>query len=499
MSQKEKIAREKIESPLKYILRILSGPIVFAIIQLLPIADLEAKGHLALSVFGWILTWWITQPIPWAITAFLPLVLFPLLDVMAIRGTVALYGQRILPFLMGVMIFGHAFYKHGLAKRFALKLLSIKGLASSGNRIILLIIIATAIVSAVVDDAASVAIFIPIAMSLARAVTDIYSKTEGGGKGAPKFLAACALGVLYGAGAGGLMTPAGVPFNPLAISLLESLTSYRVSFAQWTATGLVLGIVLIILYYFVLRVMSPSEVGKIGSETTEYLAEEKKKLGPITAGERNVLIVFVIMIILWFVPGFFTLPSFFKFLDIWYVPMVGVIILYLLPVNVKKREMTLDSKDFQTGVSWNVLFLVVGGTAIADGLVAVGITDWLTDMISNSMSTGILPWISAVVGALLGNLTSGTATTNIVSTIMFPIGESLGYNSAILARIIAAAAFSITLPWAGAAPGAAFASGEIKMSNMIRCGVVGTIIAIVLYTVLSMLLVPLFGAFTFIG
>ncbi|MCL1909700.1 MAG: SLC13 family permease, partial [Kiritimatiellaeota bacterium] len=175
--------------------------------QLIPIADLEAKGHLALSVFGWILTWWITQPIPWAITAFLPLVLFPLLDVMAIRGTVVLYGQRILPFLMGVMIFGHAFYKHGLAKRFALALLGIKGLASSGNRIILLIIIATAIVSAVVDDAASVAIFIPIAMSLARAVTDIYSKTEGGGKGAPKFLAACALGVLYGAGAGGLMTP----------------------------------------------------------------------------------------------------------------------------------------------------------------------------------------------------------------------------------------------------------------------------------------------------
>ena len=498
MSQSEKIRKERVESPLKYILRILSGPIVFTIIQLIPIADLESKGHLALSAFGWVLTWWITQPIPWSITAFLPLVLFPLLGVMGIRPSAALYGQRILPFLMGVMIFGHAFYKHGLAKRFALSVLSIKGLASSGNRIVLIIIIVAAAVSAVVDDAACVAIFIPIAMSLARSIQDIYKK-KGLADSTPKFLAACALGVLYGAGAGGMATPAGVPFNPLAISILESLTSYRISFAQWTATGVVFAAVAIIVYYFVLKFMSPSEVKKIGEDSYELFKEEKKALGPMSQGERNVLIVFIVMILLWFVPGFVKLPAIFSFLDIWYVPMVGVALLYLLPVNIKKREMTLDSKDFQTGVSWNVLFLVVGGTAVADGLVNVGITDWLTGMISSGMNTGVLPWVSAVAGTLLGNLTSGTATTNIVSTIMFPIGESLGYNSAILARIIAAVAFSIALPWAGAAPGAAFASGEIKMSNMIRSGVVGTVIMVVVITLLAQLLVPLFGAYTFVG
>jgi len=498
VSQNEKIRKEKIESPLKYILRLLSGPIVFAIIQLIPIAGLESAGHLALSSFGWVLTWWITQPVPWSITAFLPLVLFPMLGVMGIRPSAALYGQRILPFLMGVMIFGHAFYKHGLAKRFALSVLTIKGLATSGNRIVLLVIIVTAIVSAVVDDAASVAIFIPIAMSLARSIQDIYKK-KGMSEGTPKFLAACALGVLYGAGAGGMATPAGVPFNPLSISILESLTSYRISFAQWTATGVVFTIAAVIIYYFVLKFMSPSEVKEIGLDSVEFFKEEKKALGKMTLGEKNVLIVFVVMILLWFIPGFVKLPGIFGFLDIWYVPMVGVMLLYLLPVNIKKREMTLDAKDFQTGVSWNVLFLVVGGTAVADGLVNVGITDWLTGMISSGMNTAILPWMSAVAGTLLGNLTSGTATTNIVSTIMFPIGESLGYNSAILARVIPAVAFSITLPWAGAAPGAAFSSGEIKMSNMIRNGVVGTVIMVIVVTLLAMLLVPLFGAYTFAG
>jgi len=497
------MAKEKSSGPLNYLIKILSGPVLFIIVQLIPIEGLDPKGHIALSCFVWILAWWITQPIPWSVSGLLPLLILPIAGAMPFREVIALYGQRILPFLMGVMLFGHAFQKHGLAQRMALNILRIPGMASSGSRIIFVTLGITAIISAVIDDAAAVAIMMPIAIPIAKHAADAFKKPlegEKSGSGAPKFMAAAALGVLYGAAAGGLATPAGVPFNPLAIANLEKLTSYQVSFAQWTSTGIVLMIITAILFYFVLKVMLPSELKTI-KDASKHFNEEKKKLGKMNPGEIHVLVVFIIMIILWFLPAFPAITSRFKFLDIWIVPVFATLVLFLLPVDIKKKEMTLMAKDLQTGVAWNVLFLVVSGTAIAGALQALGLTDWLGNLLSKVMTTGALPWITGLATTVIGHLTSGTATTSMLTTIIFPISETLGYNSAILARIIAGCAFAVSFPWAGAAPGTAFSSGEIKMGDMVRVGLVATVFFVLAIIIGSMIFVPLFGgaAFTFVG
>src|SRR4051812_43966359 len=100
----------------------LVGPAAFFIVQAIPIAGLKPEGHFALSAFSWILAWWVTQPIPWAVTGLLPLILLPLGGALPLADTATLYGQRILFFLVGVMLFGHAFEKHGLARRIAVKI-----------------------------------------------------------------------------------------------------------------------------------------------------------------------------------------------------------------------------------------------------------------------------------------------------------------------------------------------------------------------------------------
>jgi len=479
-----------------FIVRILIGPVVFLIIRAIPIVDLETNGQIALAIYGWIIAWWILTPVPWAVTALLPLILFPLFGIMNLRYTAELYGQRILFFLVGIMLVGYAFQKHGLAKRIALNVLCIKGIATSGSRIILVIIAVTAVSSAFIDNAANIALWIPIAMSVARSVVEINGKSGGTGS-APRFLAASALAVLYGSVIGGLATPAGVPFNPLTISILEQLTSYSVTFGQWTATGVIFMIVLIPLVWIILRIMSPSEIKTLGGGSIEFFQEEKKKLGKVSLAEKYVLIVFFIMIAMWFFPPFLNIAAI-RFIDMWYVPAAGALLLYLLPVDIKTREMTLGQKDFQAGVNWNVLFLVIGGSATAGALVNLGVTDWLTSVIGGGMTTTALPWITGVITTLVGHNTSGTATTNILSTILFPIAEGLGYNATILARIIAAMAFGAALPWSGAGPAAAFATGEIKIADMIRIGVVVTVVTLVVVVILSMLLVPAFGAYTII-
>jgi len=476
---------------LKLVVSILSGPLAFLLVQSVPLAGLDPRGQFGLSCYAWVLAWWVTTPIPWAVTGFLPLVLFPLTGAMSFADTIGLYGQRVFPFLMGVMLFGHAFSKHGLARRMAMSVLSIRGVATSGARLILMIMVVSAVVSAMVDDAATVAIMIPIAVSVARFAGDASART--GSAGAPRLLEGACLAVLYGATAGGMATPAGVPFNPLTISILEQLTGYTVTFVQWTMTGVLLTIATLPVYYFPLIFMAPPDVAAI-DDGASYFASQKKKLGPLSLGEKNVLVVLVVMVTLWFLPAFVTI----RFLDIWYVPPVAMLLLFLLPADLRRGEMTLGAKDFQDGVLWNVLFLVVSGTALAAGLARLGITDWLGALIKDSggVPASVLPWFAGIVTPLMSHLTSGTATTSMISTVVYPIAQDVGYNGAILARIIAGTALAVAFPWGGAASGSAFASGQISFGSMFKIGAVVTVLNALVVIILSMILVPALGAFT---
>lgn len=320
---------------------------------------------------------------------------------------------------------------------------------------------------------------------------EAYGKTSRAAISTPRLTQSSCLAVLYGASAGGMATPAGVPFNPLTISLLDQLTGYKVSFAQWTLTGVILMIATVPVYYLILWRMSPPEVKSI-ADGAAYFRQERKTLGPLKQGEKNVLFVLLLMIVLWLLPAFITV----RWLDIWYVPPLAMVLLFLLPVDARRGEMTLVSKDFQEGVLWNVLFLVVSGTAIAAGLVKLGVTDWFGGVVTQSVSAAVLPWFAGFVTPLLAHVGSGTATTAMMSTILFPVAKNLGYNPTILARIIAGTALAVSFPWSGAAAGTAFASGSITFGTMFKVGVVATIFTALVITVLSIILVPALGAFT---
>jgi solute carrier family 13 (sodium-dependent dicarboxylate transporter), member 2/3/5 len=474
------------------ILAVLSGPLVFVITQLIPMGTLKPEGHIALSTFAWILAWWVFQPIPWAITGMLPLVILPLAGALSFQDTAALYGQRILFFLVGVMLFGHALEKHGLGRRIAINILSVPGVATSGNRLIFVIMVVSAAVSSMVDDSATVAMMIPIAMSVAKFACDTYTKASGETGGAPRFLESIALAVLYGSAAGGMMTPAGVPFNPLSISLLDQLTGYKIDFVQWTVTGVIIGGATIPLYYLVLRFLSPSEVQSI-PDGSKYFLEEQKRMGPMSRAEKNLLFIFFVMVVLWFLPAVVAIRA----LDIWIVPAIAALLLFILPINARKGEMTLNSKDFQNGVAWNVVFLVVSGSALAVAMTRLGLVDALGSIVKSRVSAGVLPWFAGFMTNAVSHFSSGgVAATSMISTILFPIAHQLGVNPAIIARIIPGAALAVCFPWAGAASAAAFASGAITFRGMFRIGVVATILVTVATIALSLIVVPAFNAFS---
>ena len=466
--------------PRTFVLRLLAGPAVFAVVRAAPLNGLAPEAHFALGACAWTVAWWVTMPVPWAVTSFLPLVLLPVGQAMPFSDVAARYGQVILPHMLGVMLFGHAFRKHGLAKRLALAALCLPGVARSGSTLILAVLVVSAVMSAALSDLAVIVTVTPIALSLTRSVAP----------GAERMAAAASLAVLYGAAAGGLATPAGIVFNAVTLSLLEQLTGYSVSFAQWTSTGIFLTAAHFPVCYLILKFMLRPEVHAVSDARTRF-RKERERLGPMSRGEKNVLIVLSVMLVLWTLPTVVTV----EFLDIWYVPPVAMVLLFALPADAKCGKMTLETSDFQEGVGWNVLFLVLGGTALADVLASLGLLDWLVDMLTGQVTAAALPWVAGLATPLLTHLASGTATTTMVSTMLFPIADALGYNGAILARIIAGTAQAVALPWSGPAAAATFAFGAVGFGTMFRVGIVATVLTSVVVIGLSMILVPALRAF----
>ena len=462
-------------------LRVLAGPAAFAAVLAVPLTGLAPEAHVALGGYAWIVAWWVTTPVPWGVTSFLPFVLLPIGAEMRLTEVAATYGHVIVPYLIGVMLFGHAFQKHGLARRIALAALCVPGVARSGSGLIFAILVVSAVMSTVFSDLAVIVMMTPIVLSLTRYVAP----------GAKRMSAAASLAVLYGAAAGALATPTGIVFNALTLSLLDQLTGYSVSFAQWVSTGVILAVAHLPVCHLILKVMLPPELQAIPNAHAHFL-KEREQLGPMSRGERNVLFVLILMLALWTLPTVAEI----EFLEIWYVPPVAMVLLFALPVDAKRGEMTLETRDFQQGVGWNVLFLVLGGMALADILTTLGAIDWLAGKLTGNVTAGALPWVAGLATPLLTQLASGAATSIMVSTILFPIADALGYNPTILARIIAGTAQAVAFPWSSPAAAATFAFGAVGFGTMFRIGLVATILTSIVVIALSMILVPAMQAFT---
>jgi len=155
------------------LMKFASGPLTFIALYLAPYEGLSPEGRIVLAIFGWMITWWMAQPVPWGVAALLPLVLFPGFGLMTIGRTVGLYGQNVFFWLLGTVLLGYAIQHHGLAKRFALWFLSRRVIGGNTYRLIFAFMLSTSICSMFISDAASVAMMRPVGISLVAYVRTI--------------------------------------------------------------------------------------------------------------------------------------------------------------------------------------------------------------------------------------------------------------------------------------------------------------------------------------
>jgi sodium-dependent dicarboxylate transporter 2/3/5 len=476
-----------------HLLRLAAGPIAFALALLLPLA-LPYEGRVAIGTFVWAVVWWILQPVPWAIAAILPLVVFPAAGVMTVTATAALYGHPIFFWIMGTVLIGYAIEKHGVARRFALAFLALPTVAGQTRRLTFAYMLVVGIISMFVSDAATIAMMIPIGMSIVRHIRTMAP----GAPAAANFGAFMALGTFYAAVAGGTGTMVGIPHNAIAVSLVESLAGRAVGWFDWMTVGVPVFLTLLAGFYILLWIFVPPEIRQVpGGEA--FLRAERAKLGTMTANEWRVLFVFAMMVLLFTLPTIVALTfgeghpateNVERALSIWVVPPAVLLLLFTIPAKGTKGGL-LTWKEAEQQSPWNVMILVLGAVAMAEALTKFGFVDLMGGMVRDlGLSRTALPYVASMLTAVTTNFISGTAATALYCSIFIPAAVNTGFNPASIAILIANVALGIALPWAGAAAATAFAVGELDMRLMIKVGSIATVLFALTVATVHLLLAP---------
>ena len=478
-----------------YLLKLVAGPVAAAVVMLLPLA-LSYEGRVALATFTCAIVWWMTQPLPWAMAAMLPFLVFPAAGVMDIAATMRLYGQPIFFWIMGTVLMGYAIEKHGLAQRFALAILALRGIGGKTYRLMFAYMLIVGLISMFVSDAATIAMTIPIGMSLVRHTRTMAgtSRTAAGEK--TDFAAFVTLGTFYASVAGGTATIMGVPHNAISVALLEQFTGRQLGFFEWMKVGVPVFLALLLSFYAILWLLVRPEIREVPSGEA-FLRGERAKLGPMRANERRVLLVFLAMVAL------FTLPTLAglalgeghpaarwiaRALPVWVVPPAVMFLLFTIRSSQQDGAL-LSWRDAEQHGPWSSMFLVGGAVAMTDALTQFGFAELVGGAVKNlGIGATMLPYVAASVVGLSTNFISGTA---LYCSIFIPAASQIGFNPASMAILIGHMAVGLIFPWAGATAATAFAAGDVGMQRMIRIGIVATALFIGIVATIHLLMAGL--------
>jgi sodium-dependent dicarboxylate transporter 2/3/5 len=446
----------------------------------------EAAWHTA-GVALLMAIWWATEATHVAVTAFLPIVLFPLLGVADVEQTTAAYGSSLIFLFLGGFVIALAMERWGLHRRVALNVIRLVG--AGPRRLVLGFMLATALVSMWISNSATTMMMLPIATSVAGVLL-----AEGGG--APRdrdnFATCLMLGVAYAASIGGAGTLIGTATNVALANILKAAPFHReIGFLEWMAVGLPFVALMLPLAWLALtRLAYPFALDRAGR--AEALVDEARRaLGPASAPERRVAAVAVLVAALWVLRGLFrdAVPA---GSDAG-IAMLGALALFLLPAGRGHPGTLMDWQGAQR-LPWGIAMLLGGGLALADAMGSSGLAGWIGGELAVLGTWPTLALMLAVVTVIvfLTELTSNVAVVSAFVPVIGALALGIGVPPMMLAAPVAlAASCAFMLPVATPPNAIVFGSGYVSAPRMARAGLLLNLIGIPVVTAVGMLLVPL--------
>lgn len=437
--------------------------------------------------------WWMTEAIPLAATALLPLVIFPLAGVGTIKEVGAPYASATIFLFMGGFLIALALQRWNLHRRMALAVVKVVG--TSPKRLILGFMLATGFLSMWVSNTATAVVMLPIGTS----VLALTAETVGGMKNQKKFATALMLGIAYSASIGSLGTLIGTPPNALLAGYMKESHDIVLGFGKWMIVGMPLAIIFLFVAWFMLITIFKPEMDRIPGGK-ELIDKEIAALGPWTMPQILTGIIFLSAAISWVAVPFLVGED--SNYDDAIVGIAAGLLLFAIPADAKTGVRLLDWKTANE-MPWDVLLLFGGGLSLSAMFNNSGLSLWIGEMAKGlgGLPTILLIAAVALLVLFLTEITSNTATAATFLPIMGGVAVGIGLttngeiNILLLTIPVAlAATCAFMLPVATPPNAIAYGSGYVKIGDMIKGGVGLNLIGCVLITLTVYLLaVPVFG------
>lgn len=483
------------------------APVVTIIFLALPLG-MEAQQQTLAGVLLGVIVLWISEAVPIPIGGLLGVAVVVFLGVAPADDVLGAFGSSTIFTFIGAFILAQAMLKHGLAKRFAFRILSMPRVGQSTTGVILAFGGITALLSAFVSNTATVAMLLPTALGILGVIAKLMQERgvveEDFDPLRIRVGAAIMLMLAYGASVGGLLTPVGSPPNLIGRGLIEEATGERISFAQWMSIAAPICLLMFLALAFIVIRLNKPEIKSIDG-IADYVVRERAEMGRLSRAEKNTLIAFGTTVSLWILPGIVALFAgndsdayiwISDRLDEGMVAVFGAALLYLLPTDWAQREFTLRWKD-AADIDWGTIVLFGTGIIFGSLLAATGLAETIGTSVNDALGlTSIVPiTIFAVILAIMvSETTSNTASAAVVVPIIIPVAVAAGINPFVPALAATfAASFGFMLPVSTPQNAIVYGSGAVRITTMIRTGITFDVIGAILIIIALPLMIALTG------
>ncbi len=455
-------------------------------IAMSPPAGLTIAGMRLLGVTLVVGIWWITEALPLAATALVPLAAFPLLGVMSAKETAPAYASSLIMLLLGGFLVARAVEQSKVHRRVALHVLLRVG--TSPRRLVLGFEIAAALLSMWISNTATALIMLPVALAVADRATERASNE----RDAQRFTLAVLLGTGYAASVGGMGTPVGTPPNLVAISAMQVAFPDRppMTFVSWAAFAVPVVVIVVPLVWLLLTRVYPKVPRSLSLGEGDVIRQELAELGPWRSSEVRSLGVFGLAAVLWVtrpdlvfgpdltIPGWAGLLGV-KGVDDSTVAILCACIAFAMPSGEARGERLLTWKN-AVQVPWGLVLLFGGGVALSHAFDTTGLSQFVGARLAllADRSDVFFVGVSTLAVTLGTEIVSNTALSTIAMPILAGTAQATKLDPRLLLVPTALACSCAFMMPAATGPNAImFGSGRVRIGEMVRAGFLTNFIA----------------------
>ncbi|QPJ64399.1 MAG: DASS family sodium-coupled anion symporter [Candidatus Nitrohelix vancouverensis] len=434
-------------------------------------ADLSVEGYKAICLFGLCVVLWATNLIPLSITSLLVIGAAPLLGIMDASTVYSFFGNKAVFFILGAFILSAAMIACGLSARLTVWVLDKWG--ASSRKLTTSVYLFAAISSCFMSEHAVAAMLFPLVMEIVNIL-----KLE---QGKSQFAKSLFLALGWGCIIGGAMTALGGARVPLAVEILEQIAGreHTIGFLQYTALSFPLVLALLAGGWFTLMFLFKPE--PIDTQPArEALHLRSRELGKLSFHEKGVGLVMVLTIFAWFIYG-----------DDWGIANIAIVsIVALFSFSF------INWKMVEEHVNWAIILMYGGAIALGEIMASTGAAPWLAKMIfaGTVESTAVFLIVLAILSTLFTTFMSNSA---VIATLLPPaisMCDVYGISPALATMtIVIPSNFAFILPIATPASALAFSSRHISLREMIKSGLILSIIGMAAFFVLLFVYWPMIG------